>query len=229
MNKESERRAVEDLRRLYTGFPAGAVEEHEVPDFIVRTDSSRFGIEVTEYFRPERPTGTRLKEQEALQHHITDRATALCVERGAPPLWGVVSFANGVRITKRDIDVVATAIAEACMHGKGGLLVNEGQLPACIDDIRFHPIGARHVAMISAIGTTWPPPVDERELGRIVASKEPKLAAYRKSCSTVWLVIVIDGFQLSSMTEAPTDLAPIATSFDRVLLLHDRSTVIVLA
>ena len=54
MNKERERQAVEDLRRLDANFPAGVIEEHEVPDFIVRAELSCLGIEVTEYFRPER-------------------------------------------------------------------------------------------------------------------------------------------------------------------------------
>lgn len=88
MNKERERRAVDDLQLLYADFPCGIAEEHEVPDFIMRAGSSCVGIEVTEYLRPERPMGSHPKEQEALTHQITDRATTLCAERGAPPLCG---------------------------------------------------------------------------------------------------------------------------------------------
>lgn len=225
MNKGRERQAVEDLRRLDANFPAGVIEEHEVPDFIVRADSSCVGIEVTEYFRPERPMGSHPKEQEALMHHITDRATTLCREHGAPPLWAVVSFTRGVRLLKPDVEVAAAAIARTCMLG-GGRVVNEGQLPASIDDITVHLLGPKHDATVTAVGTTWVPPADENELARIVASKEAKLAAYRSSCDTIWLLIVIGGFQLSSMTETPVNVGPIKSSFDRLLLLHDRHTVI---
>jgi len=225
MDKERERQAVEDLRRLYANFPAGVIEEHETPDFIVRADSSCIGIEVTEYFRPERPMGSHPKEQEALTHLITDRATTLCRKRGAPPLWAVVLFAHGVRLLKRDVEIVAAAIADTCMLGSGRV-VNGGQLPPSIDDITVHLLGPKHDATVTAVGTTWVPAADENELARIVASKEARLLAYRSSCSTVWLLIVIDGFQLSSMTETPVNVAPIESSFDRVLLLHDRHTVI---
>jgi hypothetical protein len=228
MNKERERQAVEDLRRLDANFPAGVIEEHEVPDFIVRAESSCLGIEVTEYFRPERPMGSHPKEQEALTHQITDRATTLCRERGAPPLWAAVSFTHGVRLLKRDVEVAAAAIADTCMLG-GGRVVNEGQLPPSIDDITVHLLGPKHDATVTAVGTTWVPPADENELARIVASKEAKLDAYRSACDAVWLLIVIDGFQLSSMTETPTNIAPIPSSFDRVLVLHDRQTITVLA
>ncbi len=102
-----------------------------------------------------------------------------------------------------------------------GRVVNNCQLPPSIEDITIHPLGPAHAGTVTAIGTTWVPPADEHELARIVASKEAKIDAYRNACATVWLLIVIDSFQLSSMTEKPTNLTPIASSFDRVLLLHD--------
>jgi hypothetical protein len=225
MNKERERQAIDDVKRLDPEFPPGTIEPGEAPDFVVRTDRSCVGIEVCEYFRPERPLGSHPKEQEALTHHITDRATARAIEAGVPPCWVVVTFERNVRLLKRDIDTVADAIVDAIRTGRT-YLRNNGKLPSCIDDIVVHPLPAGKELLVAPIGTTWVPPTDADELARLIATKEGKLPAYRARCDVVWLLIVIDGFQLSSMTERPTSLPSIATAFDRVLVLHDRTTVL---
>jgi hypothetical protein len=226
MNKEQERRAIEDLRRVDPGFPDGIIDEGEAPDFIVRGADGCVGIEVCEYFRTERPLGSHPKEQEALGHQVTARATALAIERGLPACWAVVSFTHGIRLLKRDVEPTADAIVTAIERAPGTMIRNDGDLPACIDDIVIHPLAAKHAPFVSSIGTAWAAPLEDDELTRIVRGKEGKLAAYQRRCPTVWLLIVIDGFQLSSMTERPTALSPIATAFDRVLVLHDRTAVL---
>jgi len=225
MNKDRERRAIDDLKRLDPVFPPGTIEPSEAPDFIVRSDGGCVGIEVCEYFRPERPLGSHPKEQEALTHHITDRATARAVELGLPPCWVVVTFERDVRLLKRDIGAVADAIVDAIRTPNRTYVRNDGQLPSCIDDIVVHPLPADKELLVAPIGTTWVPPTDADEIARLIARKEGKLSAYRARCNVVWLLIVIDGFQLASMAERPTNLPPIVTAFDRVLILHDRATV----
>jgi hypothetical protein len=229
VNKARERQAVEDLQRLYADFPPGDIEDGEVPDFLVRGDAACVGIEVCEYYRPERPLGSHPKEQEALAHHITERATEICIARGATPFWAPVTFEHGVRLRKRDVEPVASAIASAILARDAEVIRNDGQLPPCVSDIVVHPLGPDHAATVSVIGTTWVPAIDVEELTRIIAGKELKLDAYRKKCATTWLLIVVDGFQLSSMTEAPTVLPAMTSAFDRVIVLHDRTTVAILA
>ena len=86
-----------------------------------------------------------------------------------------------------------------------------------------------HTPSVTIIGTTWVPEIDLGELARIIAGKDRKLDAYRKKCAIVWLLIVVDGFRMSSVTEAPIALAAMPSAFDRVLVLHDRTAVAVLA
>jgi hypothetical protein len=229
VNKAHERRAVEDLQRLYADFPPGTIEDSEVPDFLVRNNGACVGIEVSEYFRPERPLGSPPMEQEALAHQITNRATEVCVEQAAGPFLASVTFEHDVRLRKRDVEPVANAIASAILTRDADLIQNDGQLPASVSQIVVHPLGPKHAPFVTFSGATWPPPLDVDELARIIAGKERKLDAYRKKSATVWLLIVVDGFQLSSMTEAPTALPAMPSAFDRVLVLHDRTTVAVLA
>jgi hypothetical protein len=229
MNKARERLAVEDLQRLSADFPPGTIEDGEVPDFLVRNNGACVGIEVCEYFRPERPLGSPPMEQEALAHQIAERATEICVERGAAPFWAPVSFEHGVRLRKHDVEPVANAIASAINTRAADFIRNDGQLPPWVDDIVVHPLGPMHTPSVTIIGTTWVPEIDLGELARIIAGKELKLDAYRKKSATVWLLIVVDGFRMSSVTETPTALPAMPSAFDRVVVLHDRTTVAVLA
>jgi len=229
VNKGRERQAVEDLQQLFSDFPPGEIEDGEAPDFLVRSGGACVGIEVCEYFRPERLLGSPLREQEALAQQIAGRATEICVERGASPFWAPLSLEHDVRLHKRDVEHVARAIALAILARHADYIRNDGQLPTCVSDIVVHKLGPKHAPSITIIGTTWLPPLDHEELVRIIAGKEAKLDAYRKKCATVWLLIVVDGFQLSSMTEMPSVLQTMKSSFDRVVLLYDRRTVAVLA
>jgi hypothetical protein len=136
-----------------------------------------------------------------------------------------VSFEHGVRLRKRDTEPVAIAIASAILTRDADRIQNDGQLPPCVSQIVVYPLGPKHAPTVTFSGATWPPPLDVDELARIIAGKELKLDTYRKKSATVWLLIVVDGFQLSSMTEAPTTLPAMPSAFDRVVVLHDRTTV----
>lgn len=225
MNKERERRAIADLRRLYPEFPLGSIDEGESPDFVVRGAGSTVGIEVCEYFRPERPLGAHPMEQESLKHRIVDRATEICKTAGARGFLAPVAFARDVRITKRDAEEVARAVAQAILTRPAAFIENDGQLPACVEDVRVYDVGDKHEATVTYVDTTWLPPLDAAELARLVVAKEAKLVEYRQRCATAWLLIVVDGFRLSSWSEAPHLWPHLTSAFDRVLLLHDRRIV----
>jgi len=196
------------------------------PTFIVHAPSGAVGIEVTEYFRPERIDGSPLQEQESLCHQIAHVATQKCIESSLPNLYVAVSFERARRIVKKDVVPVAEAIAklvsDTAAHVDWSLkVVNDGQLPECIDDILMYRPAGLTEPFVGFTATTWVPPVAEDELRKIVLNKEKKLDAYRRRCSEVWLVIVIDGFRIASLSELPPDASRVTTAFDRVIVLHD--------
>lgn len=224
MKKARERRALDDLRELLPDFPSGDIEETESPDFIVRDGECSIGIEVCEYFRPERSAGAYPVEQEALRQRIVDRASQICAERRMRGLLVPVSFRRDVRIFKQNVDVIATAIVNA-IELRNCHVSDEQTTAGCIDELWVHDIGEKHEAAVTRADTTWLPPLDVEELTRMIAVKESKLAAYRQRCASVWLLIVIDGFRVSSMIETPETWPKVASAFDRVLVLHDRRIV----
>ena len=226
MNKARERQAINDLKKLYAEFPSGAVAEGESPDFIVGDGDACVGIEVCEYFRPERPHGAHPMEQEALKHRIVDRASQLCADRGQRGFLAPVTFTPEARISKVDVESLASAIVNAIgNHTETAAIQNNGQRPECIDDIYVYFLGDKHDGTVTYVDTTWLPPLDLEELTRIIMAKESKLSEYRKRCSTIWLLIIIDGFRLSSVVETPDEWPLVPSAFDRVLILHDRRIV----
>lgn len=221
MKKARERRALDDLRGLLTDFPAGEIEETESPDFIVWTPNGSIGIEVCEYFRPERVGGAYPVEQEALRQRVVDRASQICADRGIRGLVAPIMFRRDVRIFKQNVEAIAAAVVDAVESGNHHEF-NE-QTPAnCVDELWVHDIGEKHDAAVTSADTTWLPPLDVEELARIIAVKESKLAAYRQRCASIWLLVVIDGFRVSSMIETPATWPQLPSTFDGVFVLHDR-------
>ena len=175
-------------------------------------------------------SGSPIQEQEALSHQISRLATDECLSLGAPPLFASVTFRRDFRIAKKDVAPVAKTIADlvskAAAHGYWSMRVEHDQLPECVDDLLVYcPQGLKE-PFITTTATVWVPEVDDGELFRNVLKKEAKLAAYRQECSEVWLLIVVDGFRVSSVSEVPTNISQITSAFDRVILLHDWASAI---
>lgn len=227
--KAYEKRATERLKELYPEFPEGIIEYDEEPDARVRTQVGCTGIEITDYFRPEQQNGSPLQEQESLTHSVASRASALYPST-EPPVWATLMFTKDVRLSKRDVNSIAASLVAAVREATGSgrsRVANEGQLPESIDAIVLYPLGVGKTTEFTVAGTTWPPEIDHDEVARIIAGKERKLPAYRKACAPVWLLIVVNGFRLSSMTSSPAGLEnAFQSTFDRVLLLHDDRTVV---
>jgi len=224
MDKHRERRALDDLLRIDPSVPRGVVIEGEEPDFLIDSDGHRLGIEVTEYFRPDRIHDSPVQEQEALAMRIVARASELCQAAALPYLWAPVTFHRSVRLTKRDTESVAQALFTHLSNKARSCFEDDGSLPACIESVEMHLIGQEH--LVTTMGTLWVPEIDQQSLASLIAKKEKRLGAYRVRCHTVWLLIVLDGFRLSSAVERPTSVAAASTGFDRIVLLHDRNSII---
>lgn len=230
--KASEKRATERLKQLYPDFPKGAVEYGEEPDVRVRDGSSCTGIEITEYFRPEMQVGSPLQEQESLAHLVVNRSAALYLPSEAPIL-AAVTFAKDVRITKRDVEPLAQALVRTAHRGARSAtrhVSNDGTLPNAIVAVAIYPLDRAQATAFIALGSTWPPEVDREEVQRIITSKEQKLQRYKKECAEVWLVIVLNGFRVASMTSSPMNLdMAFGSSFARVLILQDDHAIVRIA
>lgn len=225
--KRRERRAGDTLRWLDSTFPVGVVEpgrEGEEPDLVVQTESDRIGIEVVEYFTPLRAGSYPLKQRWAVAEQIARAATEKCMIDQVTEIVATVEFDEHTELRRKDVDSMATqivALIEPVLRdGKSRYVRRRNILPRGVLSINAN---RRKGVPESFVGLAWGgvvPPVDEGELERLVRKKESKLSIYRRHCSVVWLLVIVDQYQAASRAYVPPGFRLDTSNFDRVVVIQ---------
>jgi len=149
------------------------------------------------------------------------------MQNGGPPLWVNVLFNPGFEIHKKDTANIAEAV---------GNLVTRTLLPIG-GHVTLRPTGEtwesfpKEVAYIEiyrchededpswnllSVGAILP--ITAAEIQNRIRSKESKLHEYRARSSEIWLLIVTDGFRISSTVEVTSSAIEYryTAGFDRV-------------
>lgn len=229
--KFRERAHVEAFRRLHLEFPAGALEDSEAPDFLVRLENgSTLGIEHVEWLRSaDAGAGSPLREQEMLQEKVVRKAIQAYERRGGPHV--IVSlFWAGLEPTRvEDLAVdLATAIAERAPRGPEEAFVAvedtglpDSPLPPEINRLHIYrreDLDANHWNSVRA---DYTPLVGRQELQQLFAEKECKVARYRLTSHELWLVVVAEGRAPSSFGDVDELRGTtFVSSFDRAFFVH---------
>lgn len=231
--KDIERWHLSRFQEAYPDFPSGVVHPDERPDFRVE-GSDTIGIEMTQLFR-DAPEGTQpMREIEQLRKMITERAAGCFRAAGGPHLDVFVSFSENVRLTRALVPSVAERLAALVQ-----LKLPEPDQYVFIEydwlnrDIVPDEILSVRIARFSHTDrSVWQPSnggyIPDIEPGHIQAAirrKVSNLATYRRTCEEVWLVIVADGFGISS-TFSLTDVAQqhtYSSPFDRTIYFENFS------
>jgi hypothetical protein len=198
------------------------------PDFVLHCPDGAVGVEVVEYFRPDTVDGSPLREQEWLTNVVASRATQLCRDHGYKEMLGVVEFDFSRRIRRGDVSILAERLAQlagAVGTGKQRSLDarGRGSLPAPIAKMWVH---RRETVEAPYIGLQWGgtvPEVDKRHLLAEIRRKEQKLHIYRRSCSEVWLAVLIDPFRVATSAYVPPQMRLESSSFERVIAVQNWS------
>src|ERR1051326_4176007 len=86
---------------------------------------------------------------------------------------------------------------------------------------KLNVVAGAHDPYVTSTDVTWVREITHDELQNIATGKEKRIQSYRQRCSDVWLLIVVNGFRISSMAQLPKELREIISSFDRAFVLHD--------
>lgn len=217
------------LARL-PSFPEGRIEAFEEPDFLVYRSDSILGIELTELHR-EPPVGALPQQaREAMRQRVIERAQEIYLAENHPIARVTVFLNERTHVGKSEVEQLANQICDLAIRNLPGPnssgeeaydWTNRAYFPEIVDTIRVRRLDAITETHFNCPGATWVASLSRADIDRKLVAKEPKYAAYRKSCNEVWLVINADVRSMSTWFQF--DSAPLSetfeTSFDKVFVL----------
>lgn len=216
------------FKESFSDFPEGILCFDDNPDVLVKTREGFLGIEHTRLYR------AALKEQESLEQRIVDRAKEMYEVSGGPPLYVNVLFDQNVRLRVKEIESIATSLhALVCRYVpdvgervnlEGWRFVSRGFSPAVTMIFLDRPSASCEMAWGVGGGGVVPDLPSDLVRERI-QDKESKIARYLSKCSKVWLLIVEDGFALSSYFDIQDKVKTeiYKSAFDRIFLFRNFS------
>jgi hypothetical protein len=223
-DKERERRYITLLRSCLE-MPPGESAEGETPDFVLGEAPARIGVEITEYHHHANEGSPPFQEVQSLKWRIVERAERIYSEWGGPALYLTAIFGPHGRLTKRAVPGIAQRLAEAVLAVR--VPSSAGQAPVEIpwDLLPDEIAKAWAHGSVDGVDRLWKPDhmgwvvaVSPEHVQAVLNRKERMVAAARRRCDTLWLVLVHN-----LARGAPCELSEEAASanytsgFDRVL------------
>jgi len=229
--KDIEQKHIQCLKKIYPEFPDG-IEDYDVekPDCLITTDTQTIGIEHTCLFRlSESSKHPSPKQIDSERDIIVNQAKEIYQAQNHPPVDVAFSFSphyqlkNRVRFINKLAELIPKLLPisnTSKTYNSTGL--DDSQIPNEISFIRI----ARYDGILenhwATLGADYIPKVDEERIITEIGNKEAKLAIYRQQANAVWLLIVIEGFEISSTLDVEGNMAsiPFKTDFDKVIILR---------
>ena len=226
--KVRERYWCERLKQLLPDFPEGQIDPcGENPDLRVNSPRGIIGIEVTEVCEPLE------EEQLSLRSRVLSRAQKLYEAVDHPPVRVSVLFSTHEPIRVPQVDFLAERLCEIVIRnlppGFGAAQEwydwrNRSHFPIQFDAVSIYRLPELSRNSWSFSSSVYIPTRGATEIQEIIDRKESRVATYRKTCSSVWLVIAVDGFRSSSIATLAANAGDhsFKTPFDRAFILNDR-------
>ncbi len=231
--KQKERRYLMRFKEVCSAFPDGEVRDCERPDFIISRTEGDLGIEITQLFQTPAPSKRPLQEQESLRKRIVDEAQSQYNLLGNRPIWVTIYFNHNYLLKKRDVkalgDKVAGIVQRNIPSPNGPAKdevydwVNRDYFPEQISRVSVRN-GRKNLWSPSDFG--FFPSLTPKEIQTELNRKNKLYKTYQKKCSSVWLIIVLDGSNLSStfdVDDRDINAHVYNTAFDRVFLFENFS------
>ena len=228
--KDIEELYLSRMKALLGDFPDGHIESSEEPDFLIKGNGTRVGIELTELHRDVQAGAAPLQATEAMQHRTIQRAKQIFVSKGLPIVHCSIIMGD-THIKKDKVEHFAQAIAAIAERNVPGPnqsrtesfeWTNRSYFPEEIDTITVYRLDQLKETFFSAPRSVWATSLTRTDIERILASKNSKYPAYRTKCDQAWLLINVDIDAMSTWHEfnKSSIALPFNTPFDRVFVLR---------
>jgi len=227
--KEIEMHYLNRLRKAMPDFPQGRIESTEEPDFLIHSEDSILGIELTEMHRVT-PDGVKPQQElEAMRHRVVARAQELYSAKDLPPVKVSVFMSDRPDIRKGHVQSLAEALCQLVERNLPNSnsskkvendWTNRVYFPEPIISVSVNRLDVITESIFNVPGATWVSTLSNSDIERVVGPKELKLPAYLRKCDLVWLVINADIGPMSTWFyfDDSAPLLPLKSKFDRVLV-----------
>jgi hypothetical protein len=207
--KELEKYYLGVLQKAMPGLPQVPPIPSEHPDFILPLETGRIGVEVTRLFKGADSNGRYLQAQESEQSMMVKQAMQLYAVSGNPPVEVNVHMAGHTQFNKTNRRVFAQKLSNlVAMHvpkdHSWQSIKNEFKTP----DLFPYEFDAISIARYGHRRNYWSAPdggwVQEDfvpELQEAIDKKNSLLTHFDASCSSHWLLVVIEGISGSTSFE----------------------------
>src|SRR6266540_4856916 len=228
LQKERERWQLERFKISCVDFPSGLITPGEEPDFLIGGGSGVVGIELTDLYRTDSDDRLPRQASEGLRDQIVKRAQRIYERLSGPEVWVSVHFSPYAKLRKSLVPglatKLATIVAAAGLGVNGNVnLEDESDAPGFPDEFSMFNIRRLQVltkGFWTAPDAAFVPDCEPNEIQQIIDKKNKRVPSYHRKCQTMWLLIVIDGFALSSTVNVPdaTRIHVYRSGFDRTFV-----------
>jgi len=227
--RRRDRLAVETAQRVDARFPAGLVRDGvpgREPDFIIDGLGGPLGVEVTEYFRPNFHTKVSVGAQETFTEKVTRTMALACARAGLSHVSASITFDFLVHLKQKDLDRLSNwAVDFLGPVARERRSINGQQcgtrLPSGISDAWAYWRPWDSPVFIAPSWGGMVPIANEECIRERVRAKEAKLGdIYLTHCSVVWLLLLVDPYQVATMGYVRPEFQLEHSEFDRVIALQ---------
>lgn len=214
-----------ELLREYIGYDKFEnIEKSESPDFLFDYNGRRIGVEHTELFLDKEYP---LQAKESVEDDIAKLAEEYSNQKGYFPSRTKILFGDIKGLNKSQRKEVAQNLSDYVQFER---LASSKE---AFHQMELHP-RARQVNTIYstlmpkdlenhyfAVRAGWVKINATKEAADALVRKSKKISAYRKKCNEVWLLVVADGRNPSSLLGKNEGVDPLATlhGFDRAFFM----------
>jgi hypothetical protein len=235
--KIRERKFIDEIAQIYSGFPAGEIVDTESPDFLIKQNSKVIGVELVDFVRGQVEGESAERRNEILWQKVANKAKEIFKTKHDVPLliyfrWNKRHFLRQAEISQLSNDVVRLVENHIPAQLFDNIRIGLDELDGTLLEQVCYSITITRVrddkqSLWSFISSGWIA-VQANEIQHLIDAKNSKAQEYLRRCDEIWLIIVADGRYITSNIDMPELTANnlYASSFEQVLV-YDRISKIV--
>ena len=227
MTKEDELYFLKRFENLYDSFPEGKIIPSEQPDFIIKNEDFKIGIEITELFQDSHLNGYSKYQQKSIsKNYFTNKYIKLIQKYLSFTFHINIEFNESQSINKLNQNSILKRLCNPIILNNFINLKNKEHI--IIEDFRVLPdeINSIQLGRYDDIDESFDEmaeggpvaDINNSHIEYVLAKKHQKLEKYQ-NCSEQWLLITEGNYYAGSFADYVVN-NPIKSKFHKIFLLR---------